>query len=86
VSVKRYVKKPVVVSAVQFDGTNINEILDWVAADGVCQPYIRSGGIFIPTLEGDMRADLGDFIIKGVRGEFYPCKPGIFEQTYELVS
>lgn len=39
----------------------------------------------IPTLEGDMRADLGDWIIRGVQGEFYPCKPDIFEQTYEAV-
>lgn len=85
-NVQQFRKKPVVIQAVQFDGTNFNELLDWIASDGITQPYARSGGIYIPTLEGDMRADLGDYVIKGVTGEFYPCKPGIFELTYERVS
>jgi hypothetical protein len=44
------------------------------------------GSLVIRTLEGDMKADLGDWIIKGVQGEFYPCKPDIFDATYEAVS
>lgn len=46
----------------------------------------RSEWISIPTLEGVMRADVGDWIIRGVKGEFYPCKPDVFEATYELVG
>ncbi len=42
--------------------------------------------LIIRTLEGDMKADIGDYIIKGVQGEFYPCKPGIFHATYEQVG
>ena len=45
-----------------------------------------SDGILINTLEGNMKASIGDFIIKGVQGEFYPCKPDIFEKTYEKVA
>ena len=45
-----------------------------------------NGNLMIRTLEGDMRAEYGDWIIRGVQGEFYPCKPDIFEQTYEEVS
>ena len=44
------------------------------------------GGFYIPTLEGDMKASIGDYIIKGVNGEFYPCKPDIFDKTYEEVT
>jgi hypothetical protein len=43
----------------------------------------ESGALFIPTLEGEMRADVGDWLIKGVAGEFYPCKPDVFAATYE---
>lgn len=44
------------------------------------------GGFYIPTLEGDMKANIGDYIIKGINGEFYPCKPDIFDKTYEEVT
>ena len=44
------------------------------------------GGFYIPTLEGNMKANIGDYIIKGINGEFYPCKPGIFAKTYEEVE
>lgn len=81
----RYRKKPVVIEAVQFDGTD--ESVDWLL------PQLRSGEIgratnklYIKTLEGTMTADKGDYIIKGVNGEFYPCKPDIFEKTYERVE
>ena len=44
------------------------------------------GGFYIPTLEGNMKANIGDYIIKGINGEFYPCKPDIFDKTYEEVT
>lgn len=44
------------------------------------------GGVYIPTLEGNMKANIGDYIIKGINGEFYPCKPDIFDKTYEKVT
>mgnify|MGYP001043486536 CR=1 FL=1 len=81
----KYRKKPVEIEAVQFDGTD--ESVDWL------EPQLISGEIgraynklYIKTLEGVMEASLGDYIIKGVNGEFYPCKPDIFEKTYEVVE
>ena len=77
----KYRKKPVVVEAVQFTG-NFDEIEKFVGGDA----EFRGGTLVVATLEGAMRAWPGDFIIKGVQGEFYPCKPDIFEATYEAVS
>ena len=85
---KQYRKKPVTIEAVQFDGLNPTEIKDFVGENceveiydnGVTPPVAR---IVIHTLEGDMEVSKGDYVIKGVKGEFYPCKPDIFEQTYE---
>lgn len=71
-------KKPVVVEARRLSLNNLLELAEW------CGGQARtSGRILIPTLEGDMDASLGDFIIRGVQGEFYPCKPDIFLATYE---
>ena len=72
-------KKPVVIEARQWTGANAVDLLDWVGGD------VRQDGasIIIPTLEGDHEASLGDWIIRGVAGEHYPCKPDIFEATYE---
>lgn len=79
---KKYRKKPVAIEAIQFTGGNINEVSIFVGyADIDAQ-----GNFVIDTLEGAMRASVGDYIIKGVQGEFYPCKPDIFEQTYEGVG
>jgi len=74
-----YRKKPVVIEAKQYDGSNGMEIDTW------SQGVVRVWGavLVISTLEGEMRARVGDWIIKGVAGEFYPCKPDIFDQTYE---
>lgn len=91
-SIKKYRKKPVVIEAVQWDGMNLSEIQKF--AKGVTSATFHdeawllnecpvSVELTIRTLEGDMKASLGDYIIKGVQGEFYPCKPDIFEQTYE---
>lgn len=81
----RYRKKPVVIEAVRITGTNDDELLEFLNEHVV--PFEVGGdhSIVIHTLEGDMRANLGDWIIKGVEGEFYPCKPDIFDKTYEVV-
>ena len=83
----KFRKKPVVVEAMQYDGQNGPEISFWAHRGGHPQmnAIIRQGHmcLFIRTLEGDMTASPGDWIIKGVKGEFYPCKPDIFAATYE---
>lgn len=79
----QYRKKPVVIDAIRFNGTNENEVADFVGENLHITP---DGFIFIHTLEGSMAVSYGDYVIKGVRGEFYPCKPDIFEQTYESVE
>lgn len=89
----KYRKKPVVIEAIQYTGDNELEIKKFVGDDLIIEPQITNQG-FIPkwveikikTLEGDMTANIGDYIIKGVNGEFYPCKPNVFEKTYELVE
>jgi hypothetical protein len=76
----KFRKKPVVIEAIQFTGDNAYAIAN-VFVD---MSYSTLNGQFkITTLEGDHLASPGDWIIKGVKGEFYPCKPDIFEQTYE---
>ena len=84
---KKYRKKPVVIEAAQFDGSerSIVEILA-LQSDKVKVLREDAGDLLIPTLEGTMRASVGDYVIRGVQGELYPCKPDIFEQTYDLVE
>ena len=85
-----YRKKPVVIEAIQFNRNNITEVEAFTEyAAHTFQIERRIDGIatcIIPTLEGQHIATEGDFIIKGVQGEFYPCKPDIFEKTYEKVG
>lgn len=76
-----YEKLPVLIEAVRYLPELANEIADWCGGTVNPESYIE-----IPTLEGTMRADVGDFIIKGVKGEFYPCKPDIFAATYRFHS
>lgn len=79
----KYRKKPVIVDAIQYDGVNLKNV-----AEFMCIKYCtldRHNNLVIGTLEGDMRAAIGDYIIRGVEGEYYPCKPDIFEKTYEPV-
>lgn len=76
----KYTKKPITIEAVQWTGNNLEEICDFIA-DGSME-YNPIDGLFIKTLEGVHHASVGDYIIKGVHGEFYPCKPDIFEETY----
>jgi len=84
---KKYRKKPVVIEAVQFDGSE-RSIVEILALQGDKVKVLRedAGDLMIPTLEGLMRASVGDYVIRGVQGELYPCKPDIFEQTYDLVE
>lgn len=87
--IKQYRKKPVEIEAVKFTRNNYDEVVRFTdnaastfriekRPDGKCT-------CIIPTLEGNMTANEGDYIIKGVNGEFYPCKPDIFNKTYEEV-
>lgn len=89
-------KKPVEIDAVEWDGTaeGATPIIDWIlGSDGAAtfrakgeDDYdMHSAGLYVHTLEGTMRASAGDWIIRGLQGEFYPCKPDIFEATYETV-
>lgn len=78
----KFRKKPVVIEAIQFLG-NSEEVEEFV---GKLLNYLIGKGLVIPTLEGDMYASYGDWIIRGVNGEYYPCKPDIFEKTYERVE
>ena len=83
----KYRKKPVEVEARQLTETNAIELSRW--CDGfICYPEEHNFDItiMIDTLEGAMMARLGSYIIKGVQGEFYPCKPDIFEATYDEIG
>ena len=88
--VKKYRKKPIVIEALHFNSASIqiaNEIEKFVGKELGFNYWLTDGEMecIIPTLEGEMTASLGDYIIKGVSGEFYPCKPDIFNKTYEPV-
>lgn len=84
----RYRKKPVEIEAYQYNGDGF-EALEWASqvsqSDKTKLVIIVGEGLFIETLEGRMHVSNQDFIICGVDGEFYPCKPDIFEKTYERV-
>ena len=85
-------KKPVIVEYVQWTGANVNEIISFCgsAAHDIYQNNLANMpveySLIIKTLEGNMRAEPGDYIIKGAHGEFYPCKPDIFKETYEIIN
>jgi len=86
--VRTYRKKPVCIEAIQWTGTNEGEVFAFCHDcywDGEQPIAINTGVLVVKTLEGQHVASFGDFIIKGVNGEFYPCKPEIFEKTYEIV-
>lgn len=91
----KYIKKAVTIDAIQVKANNFDRICDFMGCTpeqvlnpmsdidefgDSRDPYL---GVIIDTLEGKMRADIGDMIIKGVKGEFYPCKPDIFKATYD---
>lgn len=79
----QYIKKPIPIEAIQWTGNNFDEIHDFVTN----KPIFITGSneIIISTLEGDMRAPEGSWIIRGPMGEYYPCRREVFEETYEPV-
>ena len=91
----KYTKKPVEIEALQWTGNNHREMFNFLEGSKDSDPMKTDGknfyidfnkvasGLIIKTLEGEHLANCYDVIIKGVRGEFYPCKPGIFEETYD---
>ena len=91
--IKRFKKKPVIIEAIQYTNLNCDEIQRFVKKVLHQElesetAYLAGEGtpkfsLLIPTLEGDIKAMPNDWIIKGIKGEFYPCKPDIFELTYE---
>lgn len=95
----KYRKKPVIIEAVLWTGSNLHEVISfiegtppvthtsyageaWYTYEGM----VKKDGLKIETLEGRMSASVGDYIIRGVSGEFYPCKPDIFGKTYEVAE
>ena len=86
----KYRKKPVVIEAKQLTEATLLEVMQWAHAgtppemNAIILP--APGGASVRTLEGHLHASWGDYIIKGVKGEFYPCKPDIFTATYDAVS
>lgn len=94
----KYRKKPVVIEAVQWTGENLREIIAFTDgppetssphAGMMWEQYellVAEKGLIIVTLEGQHLATVGDWIIKGVKGEHYPCKPDVFEMTYEAAN
>jgi hypothetical protein len=91
--VQKFRKKPVEIEALQWNGSNLQEVIDFIGLHPSVEKWtwkeyeqvVKTAGLKIFTLEGKMNADINDFIIKGVKGEFYPCKPEIFKATYEPV-
>lgn len=91
--IQKFRKKPVVIEALQWNGKNFDDVMNFMqyfhghklAYEDAEEDAIKSGELQIRTLEGVMTASKCDYIIKGVNGEFYPCKPDIFEKTYERV-
>lgn len=89
-----YRKKPVAIQAIKWTGENLKEIISFTglhpsAGKWTWEEYesvVKNEGLKIFTLEGPLMASIGDWIIQGVKGEFYPCKPDIFESTYEKVG
>ena len=83
---KNYTKKPITIQAIKYDGNNIQEIIDFVGNENLTFSDVGIMQWSIKTLEGDMLISLGDYVIKGIKGEFYPCKPDIFEMSYDEVN
>ena len=83
---RKYKKKPVEIEALQWTGDNLTELLSFCP---MCYlkpiPGVTYNELIISTLEGPMKASVGDYIIKGIKSEFYACKPDVFELTYEEV-
>jgi hypothetical protein len=76
----KYRKKPVVIEAMKWTGSNVVDMEKFASTK---VEYTLDNCLIVDTLEGTMKANIGDYIIKGIQGEFYPCKSDIFEVTYE---
>lgn len=85
--IKKAIKKPIEIEFIQFENmVSVGEIERWTNLQAVYD-YGNDGKImYIDTPEGVMTANIGDYIVKGVNGEFYPVKPDIFEKTYEVID
>lgn len=85
---EKFRKKPIIVDAIQWDGTEnaLLEIQTMTKEKINVKEWTFGTDLIIPTLEGEMTAEKDDWIIRGVKGELYPCKPDIFEKTYEKVT
>ena len=91
--IKEYVKKPVTVEALEWTGQNVHDMMDFIGSEEnitslelVFNVDKAGEALIINTLEGDLEASVGDYVIRGVKGEFYPCKPDIFKLTYEAIQ
>jgi hypothetical protein len=78
-----YRKRPVVVEALRYTGENLAELVGWLGASFIIE---SDGTLTLPTLEGPMTVVKGAYVIRGVRGEYYPCDPQIFAETYDQVD
>jgi hypothetical protein len=93
-SIHKYVKKPVVIEALQWTGYNLEEVIAFTGLNESAskltweeyETVVKTLGLKIFTLEGSHLASIGDYIIKGNQGEFYPCKPDIFNKTYTKIE
>ena len=89
----KYRKKPAVIDAVQWTGNNLREVIDLIGLHESVQhmdwedyeDLVKRKGLKIFTLEGSLTADIGDYIIKGIHSEPYPCKPDIFAESYDVI-
>lgn len=79
-----YVKKPIPIEAIQWNGNNFQEIQDFMREHHVIKTAYNE--LIIPTLEGEMKAPVESWIIRGPMGEYYPCRRDVFEETYEPVK
>jgi len=88
--IKTYRKRPIEIKAIQWDGTaeTTDAIMAWNSKIGLrtSTVHLFPAHLVIPTLEGEMIANVGDYIIRGIQGEFYPCKSDIFDASYEEVT
>lgn len=85
----KYRKKPVVIEAIKWSGYNQKSMVDFmelIRGSGEKEFRFDNDNLIIHTLEGEMKVQSGDYIIKGVKGEIYPCKPDIFKETYEEIE
>lgn len=80
--VKKYIKHPIPIEAIRWTGFNEKELKEFVGDNFIS----KDDNVFIRTLEGDMLVEIGSYVIKGVEGEFYPCRGDIFKKTYEEVK